>query len=647
MKGAFSQAAECARAQAKRLLLRSHHKQAELLLMRVASLSQEKNALEHTTTSDLDLLIEIALAEKDFSGALAYLWEMLFRNTVKTNRENTSSDKTLLAVDHTSKEADRSDETLKYFRQLLEIYKRSNVQIESAARQYGLDVALCLDLNQPLYLAIIHELRSDNAQLLQLFLEDPATKDPFANIDYYNGCLGPVMVAVLSNCTKSLNILLKNRVDPRAFNAWRHAWSNVCVRGKPVEGFVEAKKILEYAAIFSSDKTVKLLLDHGPGNILDQVKDLRVMKIVNAIRNPETLEKLHPKGSTDFSTLLNSLETYAGLDNVPVLEVNSLLKIGTELVIGGANVIERHDAIGMTILHWAAALGNDESIIRTLFQQAPEMYHDLEIDPLLFAASRGSVVGVRVLLDQDLSFYPLQQYLKLLKDKELSSASVAGPLTAARSSVVAYWIEACFEAIECGHTLIVKVFLDRGLPVNSLHRQKTLLQCATRWSKLESVALLTSREANVNALHSGYTPLHIAICNGWEVGMNYLLEHGADMTINDKNWYNALTLAARWGQILAVKFLLDKGAEIDIPSRNGKTALGIAVAEKNLELLELLLSRYDSRSLEHASDVNALKTGIYEPKMRSIFEKWGYTTFHNISTLQHTQERLSGIHGTR
>ncbi len=64
-----------------------------------------------------------------------------------------------------------------------------------------------------------------------------------------------------------------------------------------------------------------------------------------------------------------------------------------------------------------------------------------------------------------------------------------------------------------------------------------------------------------------------------------LLEHGADINLQDKKGWTALMLACFFEQDKAAKLLLEHGADVNIKNRKGKTALDIGY--KNAKILQL------------------------------------------------------------
>jgi ankyrin repeat protein len=95
--------------------------------------------------------------------------------------------------------------------------------------------------------------------------------------------------------------------------------------------------------------------------------------------------------------------------------------------------------------------------------------------------------------------------------------------------------------------------------------------------------------ANVNARIDGWgrTPLMLAAQNGHTQSVKLLISRGA--YINAKLWgTTALMDAAEAGHIEVVRVLLSSGADVNAKSRDGKTALLRAVSKGQSEIVQLL-----------------------------------------------------------
>src|SRR5262249_55232442 len=95
------------------------------------------------------------------------------------------------------------------------------------------------------------------------------------------------------------------------------------------------------------------------------------------------------------------------------------------------------------------------------------------------------------------------------------------------------------------------------------------LNYAARSGRIEAMAFLHARGADLNSTPYQATPLAQTVLNGRLDAINWLLDHGAD--IDKKSGYGEpqaatpLHLAAAWGgQLEAAKLLVARGADLSI-----------------------------------------------------------------------------------
>jgi ankyrin repeat protein len=75
----------------------------------------------------------------------------------------------------------------------------------------------------------------------------------------------------------------------------------------------------------------------------------------------------------------------------------------------------------------------------------------------------------------------------------------------------------------------------------------------------------------------------------------WLLDNGIDINTQDKDGWNPLLLAVKMGHVHMAKYLISQGADLDYTLK-GRSALMMAASEKNLEMIKLIVKRYESRS---------------------------------------------------
>lgn len=105
---------------------------------------------------------------------------------------------------------------------------------------------------------------------------------------------------------------------------------------------------------------------------------------------------------------------------------------------------------------------------------------------------------------------------------------------------------------------------------------------------------LLAHGANANQPgHFGMTPLIKAAANSYDSDhtikiLTLLIQHGADVNLQDDQGYTALMLAARTNRPEVVRFLLGHSANPELTNHEGKTALAIAQSSNHAAVIHVL-----------------------------------------------------------
>ena len=158
-------------------------------------------------------------------------------------------------------------------------------------------------------------------------------------------------------------------------------------------------------------------------------------------------------------------------------------------------------------------------------------------------------------------------------------------------------------AAESGHTALVEFVLenapfpmiDNETPVHLAARSGhvNVLDTFKKWGLIRLTPLNESK----------LTPLHSAVVGGHEKAIRWLVEHGADVNVNDSSSRSPLFYAIDCGNEAAVRVLLELGATVferfsaSVGGHGTRTKLKSAARDEGLAILQMLLEniREDQR----------------------------------------------------
>jgi ankyrin repeat protein len=122
--------------------------------------------------------------------------------------------------------------------------------------------------------------------------------------------------------------------------------------------------------------------------------------------------------------------------------------------------------------------------------------------------------------------------------------------------------------------------------------EKSPLYIAIQNGHEHMVKFLLDNEVSCNATtHYGKTLLHIAVLYGREAIIKLLVIAGASLSAKDIRDQTALHLAAHLGYLNIVRMLADNQAQIDLPDEEGQTPLALAVKGRSHKVVLFLLER--------------------------------------------------------
>lgn len=156
-----------------------------------------------------------------------------------------------------------------------------------------------------------------------------------------------------------------------------------------------------------------------------------------------------------------------------------------------------------------------------------------------------------------------------------------------------------YNAASSGDTAVLGLVLRSGLSVNdTLITGDYPITAAMFYRVMPVLKMLVENGANVNntstsfglEAFNGFTPLMFAAVGNDKASFFYLLEHGANPNLKNKNGYTALMLLqqAEEDDPAMTKALLDHGAEPNIKTPAGNDALHFALQKGNTQSVTIL-----------------------------------------------------------
>ncbi len=267
------------------------------------------------------------------------------------------------------------------------------------------------------------------------------------------------------------------------------------------------------------------------------------------------------------------LKVYDG--NTPLVHAVQTTPNGFKLLIEHGAQVDLPNNYGRTALMMASKTGNIVAIRVLLEKNAQINLKDNKgMTSLIFASCNGHTEAVRMLLEHG-------ALVDLPEETSHQTALLSASLT---------------NQIET-----VQLLLDHGAQVNWKDKNgRTALIIVAQHNKSENVAdlyIAASAEKSLEGdLHKlgitvqGYDDKWTSQSLGSSELLKLLLDHGAEVDLQDSDGSSALMVASGARNIEVVKLLLEHNAQVHLADKNGVTALALASASESPEIVRLLIT---------------------------------------------------------
>jgi len=337
---------------------------------------------------------------------------------------------------------------------------------------------------------------------------------------------------------------------------------------------------LSCSSVYGSPDIMEALLDAGADPAHCNRNGSNIWHAAASSLSPEPLERLCQRSK------VIRLEDRNSFGYTPLL---SAVATGVKVTVAkllalGAN-IHATDNQASGVLHLAATYGKTEVLTLLLGKASVldvEALNSKGNTPLLLAVANGHQSSVVALLDSGANPYvtdemhmTLLHYAALTDNWILLTELKSRAITLDLNAISTLGRTALLLAVEKGNIMIVEELVDLGAHVDSTDAE-------------------------------GWNALHIAAYYGQDSVMELLLKQKFKLDINFRlpaDGNSPLGIAVRKGHLAVVKTLLEKGADLLQTNTAGWNAVHLAAANTRLTVLKTLLSHCDAKAV--ALDINA------------------------------------------
>ncbi|XP_050302900.1 uncharacterized protein LOC126740776 isoform X2 [Anthonomus grandis grandis] len=269
-----------------------------------------------------------------------------------------------------------------------------------------------------------------------------------------------------------------------------------------------------------------------------------------------------------------------------------------ELLLQDCNSINFVDGNNITLLHLAAKKGNDK-IVKALLKRKIHIDALTKslITPLHMAAIEGHSIIVEILLNnganvnaQNIEGMSALHYAADSGYDQVTETLLKHNALIDLESKIGTSLHL---SVKNKHVNTAKILLEHGADVNKADSKgSTSLEIAAANGCLKLVKLLLTFKATIQTGEDNFTPLLAASFNSRHEIVKLILDERPDLNVNHyfRGTVNALQLAVMVGNIQTIQILLDHGANISLANKQGITALDIACLQNQTKIVKHFLN---------------------------------------------------------
>ncbi|XP_078089131.1 receptor-interacting serine/threonine-protein kinase 4 [Mustelus asterias] len=253
---------------------------------------------------------------------------------------------------------------------------------------------------------------------------------------------------------------------------------------------------------------------------------------------------------------------------------------------------------GMSLLHYAVQLGNEEAVrLLLLYNANPNVANKRESTPLHLAAEKNLKVIAELLLGKkaNINAKDEDQWTPLHFAAQSGEETLSRLLLDRNASTNEVDFEgrtALHVACQHSHENVVRVLLSRGANAQAKGKDNWTPLHFAAWQGHHTITKLLIKQAGAAGdvpTADGRTPLHLAAQRGHYRAARILLEFKNPVNGKTASRHTPLHLAAEAGHTSTSRLLIKHGVDIDAVTGENWTSLHLASSHGHLQTVKMLL----------------------------------------------------------